>query len=160
MRIIWIAWSILSNIALAMLALYVFANPFPLVQLNEHGHRIFAVPAAMHGTAVSLLERSGLKPYGTFTAGVRQTLFVDGFTVIASGAGLQKAAISVATNDPLGLSRRVQAFAASQGIPTSLWHPPEQALQGKLVVLKLPAEFGWDIAYRLPGMRMPPPEWE
>ena len=39
-----------------------------------------------------LFRQAGLAPFGTFTAGVRQTLLRDGFAVIALGEGLQKAA--------------------------------------------------------------------
>ena len=153
-------WAIIATTVSLCLAIWHCANPYPLIQFPDWGHRLYAVPSEHHAVMLELLRQSGLEPFGTFTAGVRQTLFRDGFTVIASGQGLQKAAMSLPCSDPLMQAQRAQAVLSRNGIETEIWTPPEKDIEGKLVVVKLPTSFGWDIAYRLPGKDMPSPKWE
>jgi hypothetical protein len=69
---------------------------------------------------VELLRRAGLRPFGTFHAVVGQTLFPDGFTVIASGPGLQKAGISIPSDDPGRAGDDAKMFSGEHGIIASI----------------------------------------
>jgi hypothetical protein len=154
-------WAVISTAVAAGLCIFHFANPYPLLQIPDWGHRLFAVPGKQEEELIlHLFRQAGLAPFGTFTAGVRQTLLRDGLTVIALGEGLQKAAVSPPCNDPVAEAQRGRALLAAGGVETEIWTPPETELAGSLVVLKLPAAFGWDVAYRLPGRDMPRPKWE
>ena len=159
MQILLFAWASFATLVALVLGILHFCNPYPLVQIPDRGHRLYAVPQAWHETIVELLQRSGMSPYGTFNFGVRQTLFTDGFTVIASGEHLQGAAISIPVDDPEGMAKDMCAWLQEKGIQASVFHL-DKALEGKLVVLRLPQEFGWEIAYRLTGRKMPHLEWE
>ena len=151
-------YAICVSVAVVALAILHFWNPYPLIQIPDRGHRLFAVPKDLHMDIVQLLKIAGCKPFGTFTAGVRQTLFRDGFTVIASGEAIQSAAISLPVNDPQHQALFAAEFLRRRGVAAVLWQPPEENLRGRLFVLKLP--FGWDLAYRLAGSNMPLPKWE
>ena len=153
-------WAVVATVAFVALAVLHFRNPYPLIQIPDHGHRLFVAPAGQHETAVELLRRSGMEPYGTFNAGVCQTLFRDGFTVIASGADMQKAAISIPVNNPEATAQSMRHWLAGRNIAATVFHPPvDKELKGKLAVLQIPS-FGWEVAYRLTGRKMPSPKWE
>jgi hypothetical protein len=153
-------WALAATILTVAMAFLHFANPYPFIQIPDRGHRLYAVPADRHALMVEVFRQAGLGSFGTFTtAGARQTLLEDGFTVIASGKTLQMAAVSLPCKDPLSAARSAQALLNENGIETQIWTPPEKELEGRLVVLKLPS-FGWDIAYRLQGKDMPWPKWE
>ncbi|KKW19949.1 MAG: hypothetical protein UY63_C0004G0034 [Parcubacteria group bacterium GW2011_GWA2_51_10] len=153
-------WAAIATVIAAALTVLHFDNPYPLVQVPDRGHRLYAVPAAQHALVVDILKRSGLRPFGTFTAGIRQTLFEDGMTVIASGAGVEKAAISLPVENPQKKAEEMKKVVLAEfGIETQLWTPPDPELKDKLVVLKS-ANLPLDFAYRLPGNKMPWPKWE
>lgn len=150
----------MALITVAFLAVSVlhFANPNPLIQIPDRGHRIFTVPEQYRSVTLSVLGHFYERPWGTFTAGTKQTLLSDGFTVIASGKDMQSAALSIPVDNPEVAAAQVRAMYRAAGVRTTVWEPPEAELQGKLVVVQLP--FGWDIALRLPGQNMPYPKWE
>lgn len=153
------AWAVLATAVAAALGVLHFANPYPLVQIPDNGHRLYFVPAQHRDAAIALLKLSGMDPFGTYTAGVRQTLFDDGVTVIATATDAQRAGISRVTHEPRGMAQIAKNMLHDAGIESTIRIPPEPELRDKLVVLKIPA-FGWDIAYRVPGHKMPWPVWE
>jgi len=148
----------IATVATIVLWILHFANPYPLIQIPDRGHRLFAVPdEPTHDLVLQVFCMAGAKPYGSFMAGVRQTLLSDGYTVLAFGEGIKDAALSFPVADPPNAAKEAQAFLATNGIETSIIRPSPE-LGDKLVVLQLP--FGWDIAYRLPGKDMPRLVWE
>lgn len=153
-----VVWATFATIGFGVMLLWNFAHPYPLIQIPEFGHRLFGVPKEYHDAMVRQLQRDGLEPFGTFTAGVRQTLFRDGMTVIASGNGMQTSAISLPTENPAQSAQAARSYLLSQGIETILWEPNDPEFKGKICVVILPWGFG--IAYRLPGRKMPLPKWE
>lgn len=153
-------WAVIATAATIALGILHFANPYPLIQVPDRGHRLYFVPASERATAVKLLAHfSDLKPFGTFTAGVRQTLFSDGVTVVATAMDTSRAGISTVTAKPSEQAEKARIFLRSRGVDAIIWNPPERELEGKLVVLKIPS-FGWDLAFRIPGQQMPWPRWE
>jgi len=149
-------WASLTTFLSVALAVLHFAHPWPLYQIPDRGHRILPVPEQHRVAVVGALVVGGLKPYGTFTAGLKQTLMWDGFTVVASGKGVQSCAISLPVDNPAAAAKRAQGVLLRHGIKTTAFEPPD--LKGKLTVVQLP--FGLDIAYRLPGSRMGGVEWQ
>lgn len=134
-----------------------FRNPYPLIQIPDRGHRLFALPdKRTHDLLLEVLWMAGAPAYGTFFAGVNQTLMMDGFTVLAYGEGIHQPAISIPVENPWKSAAAAQDFLSDQGVHTSLMYPSEE-LGDKLVLLRLP--FGWDIVFRLNGKDMPPPQW-
>lgn len=157
MRTLIALWAVVATIVATALGVLHFANPYPLVQVPDRGHRLYAVPdQKTHDLMLSVFKMVGAEPYGTFNAGVHQTLMQDGFTVLAYGESVS-AAISFPTKNPLAAARTAQQFLAGNGVSASVMIPSPE-LGDKLVVLRLP--FGWDIAYRLEGKDMPQPVWE
>jgi len=132
-----------------------FDHPYPLMQIPDHGHALFKAPTEQHNNVVRIFEMSGLKPWGTFTfSGVRQTLFEDGITVVASGPNMRPGgAHSFRVKDPLLMAKAARAYMDLQGVRAELWNP-----QKELAVVM--TSFGGDIAYTLPGQKMPWPIWE
>lgn len=151
-------WAVCATIGMVVFGTLLFANPYPLFQIPDWGHRLYGVPAEQHAVFVELFRRAGIPPFGTFTAVVRQTLLRDGFTVIASGEHMRKAAISIPTSDPRKAAEDAKAFLAQNGISAGVFDPPETGLKDKLVLLRLPDDLGWDIAFR--RSIMPTPKWE
>jgi hypothetical protein len=153
--------------ALVLLAVYAaaltilhFANPCPLIQIPDRGHRLFVVPADKHDIIARGLNNAGLRRYRTFNAGgIRQTLMADGYTVIASGPTITGGAVSLVSKDPSESAAGLQLYLRAYGIETDIRRPPD--LDGKLVVVALPLGFGLsEVAFRLPGAKMPSPNWE
>ena len=154
---IYKAWGSVATILAGALALVHFAHPLPLYQIPDRGHRILAVPEEKYRVPViEALMVGGLNPYGTFTAGLKQTLMWDGFTVVAAGQGLGSCAVSLPVDDPSEAAKRAQRALLKHGVRSTTFDPPE--LKGKLSVVKLP--FGLDIAYRVHGSQMPPITWQ
>lgn len=152
-------WAVLATIAALALLILHFANPYPLIQIPDRGHRIYALPDP-HATAVmtEILAMTGLQPFGIFVAGgIYQTMMRDGNTVLAYGDGLRNA-ISLPVSNPTVAAMEARDELARKGVMGTIFIPPGKHM-GTIVVLKLPQEFGWDIAYRLPGHRMPKPRW-
>jgi len=153
-----VIWAALATLVATVLGVLHFANPYPLIQIPDRGHRLYAVPdKRTHDAVLEVFKMAGASPYGTFLAGPHQTLMQDGFTVLAWSKGLEKPAISFPVKNPTAAAKAAQAFLAENGMASSILMPSKE-LVNKLVVLQLP--FGWDIAYRLPGKDMPPPVWE
>ncbi|MBU6388333.1 hypothetical protein KGQ72_00405 [Patescibacteria group bacterium] len=151
-------WAIATTAIAAALGILHFANPYPLIQIPDKGHRLYATPdERTNDLMVHVFSMAGIKPYGTFTAGPHQTLMRDGVTVLAYGEGIKGAGISFPVDDPMAAATSARKFLAQNGVQSSIMMPSKE-LGDKLVVLQLP--FGWDIAYRLPGKDMPPPVWE
>ena len=151
-------WAIVATAVATALGVLHFANPYPLIQIPDRGHRLYATPDEhTNNTMAHVFVMAGLRPYGTFTAGPHQMLMRDGFTVLAYGGGIKGAGISFPVDDPMAAAKAAQAFLAENEVKSSIATPSKE-LGDKLVVLQLP--FGWDIAYRLPGKDMPPPVWE
>lgn len=158
MKILLLAWALAATCATIALSVFHFANPYPLVQIPDRGHRLFAAPdQKTHDLMVEVISRAGLKPYRTFKAGVHQTLLRDGFTVIAYGENFEKNAISLPVENPLLEARSGQSFLAQKGM-TAIISIPSKELGEKLVLLQ--TSLAWDIVYRLPGRKMPMPQWE
>jgi len=155
-QFVYRAWAWMATLAAGALALIHFAHPWPLYQIPDRGHRIIAVPERHRVAVVEALRVAGLAPYGTFTAGVKQTLMWDGLTVVASGQGLGSCAISLPVGDPTTAAKHAQQIFLRHDIKSTAFEPP--GLEGKLTVVKLP--FGLDIAYRVHGSKMPSPEWQ
>ena len=71
-------WATVATIVAAVLFMLHFDNPFPLFQVPDKGHQILGVPEQYRVTVVRALGIGGLQPYGTFLAGIKQTLMDDG----------------------------------------------------------------------------------
>lgn len=157
--VLLVVWAVVATIIAFALFVLHFANPYPLVQIPDRGHRLYAVPDRnTHDAMVCVFEDAGMKPYGRFNAGAHQTLMRDGFTVIAYGESISKPAISFPVKNPTVSAKLAQRILTQWGITSSTMMPSPE-LGGRLVVLQLP-HLGWDIAYRLHGKDMPAVEWE
>ncbi len=152
-------WASVATIIALGLGILHFANPYPLIQIPDRGHRVFlASSKEAHRAVLEVLEvTAGVGSYGTFFAGVHQTLMRDGFTVIAWGTA-ERSAISYPVENPLSAATRAAKIFKQLGIEVTITQPsPEQG--EKLILVALPT-VGFDIVYRLQGKDMPRPKWE
>lgn len=150
-------WAIIATAVAAALAILHFANPYPLMQIPEKGHRHLQTTSEYHDAVVEILRLSGARPWRTFRLyGVRQTLFDDGITVVSSGDGVRPGgAASFTAKDTLRAALRAKTFLLGRGIESEIWAPGET-----LAVVRL--SVGGEIAYTLPGreMKKAPVQWE
>lgn len=151
-------WAVTATAIAAALGILHFANPYPLVQVPDRGHRLYFVPENQRETVLAVLALAGVSPFGTFNAGVKQTLMRDGFTVLASGPVSAKAALSLPVDDPRATAEQAHVILETNGVRSAVEQPDPQ-LAGKLVVVHM-LDIGWDLAFRLPGYEMPAPKWE
>lgn len=152
-------WAVIATVVAVFLFVLHFVNPLPLFQFPDLGHRIIAVPEEYRVAVVQALQLGDLRPYGTFTAGIKQTLMGDGRTVVASGGGMRPGGvISLPVFDPETKALAAQELLESYGIHTTIRTPEDSQLIGKIAVVRLP--FGVDIVYRVSAHKMPYPKWQ